>query len=330
MILVTGASGMLGRKLVEQLSLQGAKVKALYHQHAPNDTLTNLPNVYWQTCDLLDIYAVEELLVGVEKIYHCAAMVSFLPEDRDKMMHFNIESTANLVNEALLQNIAKFLHVSSIASLGRGEDKGLINEESEWEESNHNSAYSQSKYQAEMEVWRGIAEGLNAIIINPAVILGEGNWHKGSARLMDVVYREFPFYTKGINGWVDLNDVVKAMILLMESNNANERYILSNGNYAYQEIFTLMANALDKKPPHIEAGNFLSSLVWRWNSIKHALFGSPITVTKETARTAQSQYHYDNQKLLQAFPEFRYTAIKDTIDRMAQQYLSDKKTTMGK
>ena len=330
MILVTGASGMLGKKLVQRLAKNGVSIKALFHHSQPDKEMLALPNVQWQTCDLLDVYAIEELLVGVEKIYHCAAMVSFLPEDRQLMMHFNVESTANLVNEALVQGVSKFLQVSSIASLGRSEGKGQIHEESEWEDSHHNSIYSQSKYLAEMEVWRGIAEGLNAVIVNPSVILGEGDWRKGSAKLMDVVYREFPFYTKGINGWVDVQDVVTAMVMLMESEVVNERFIVSNGNYPYREIFTKMANALGKKPPHIEAGTFLSGMVWRWNAIRHKVWGTSISVTKETAQTAQSQHFYDNSKLLKTLPAFSYTLLEETIARMAKQYLADKRTAMEK
>ena len=162
-------------------------------------------------CDLLDIYEVEEAMQGITDVYHCAAIVSFQPADKEKMLHFNVESTANIVNEALEQDIRKLVFVSSVAALGRSEVTKEITEEEQWEESKYNSRYGLSKHMAEMEVWRGIGEGLNAVIVNPGIILGEGNWDEGSARLMKVVYKEFPFYTQGINGWVDVKDVVKAM-----------------------------------------------------------------------------------------------------------------------
>jgi nucleoside-diphosphate-sugar epimerase len=324
MVLVTGASGFIGQHLVRFLSSKGEDVRALYNRNAPSAELRELPNVDWYKYDLLDIYDVAEAMYEVDEVYHCAARVSFDPAHRDEMMHFNVESTANLVNQALEQGIRKMIYVSSIAALGRATESGIeINEDVEWEESKHNSVYSQSKYFAEMEVWRGIGEGLNAAIVNPAPILGEGNWEEGSAALMKVVYKEFPFYTEGVTAWVDVADVVKAMYELMKSEVHSERFIISVGNHAYKEVFTIMAQALDKKPPHIRATRFMSGLVWRWNALKNAITGKPVTITKETAATAQRKNYYDNRKFLRFFPSFSYTPLPETISRMAAAFLKD-------
>lgn len=323
MILVTGASGFLGQHLITSLTSKGKKVRALYYNHPPKDHLLHLPNVTWMQCNLLDIFEVEDAMNDIEEVYHCAAIVSFETADKDYILHFNVEATANIVNEALERNIRKMVHVSSIASLGRSEGEKPITEAEEWEESKYNSLYSQSKYLAETEVWRGIGEGLNAVIINPAIILGEGNWNEGSARLMKVVHGEFPFYTKGVNGWVDVTDVVKAMIMLMESEINNERFIVSAGNYTYQDIFTKMARALGKKPPQIPAGKLLSGLVWRWNAVKKLLWGAKSSVTKETSVTAQKRSYYNNEKLLKSLPGFYYQPIDYTINRMAERFLKD-------
>lgn len=320
MILVTGASGFLGQHLVRYLSQQGKTVRALYHKNLPDHSIKNLTGVTWQPCNLLDIFDVEEVMQGVAEVYHCAAIVSFHPSEKEKMIHFNVESTANIVNEALQQKTGKIVFVSSVAALGRSEEKKQITEEEQWEESKYNSSYGLSKHLAETEVWRGVGEGLDAVIVNPGIILGEGNWDKGSARLMKVVNDEFPFYTKGVNAWVDVEDVVKAMVQLMESEITAERFILSAGNFSYKEVFTEMANALGKKPPHIKAGTFLTSLVWRWSLLRSRLFKETATITKETASTAQKQTFYNNQKLLSAPFFFKYTDIKTTIQRMAKDF----------
>ena len=159
MILVTGASGFVGRHLVQHLSAQGNKVRALYNKHAPAEYLKNLPGVHWMQCDLLDVYAVEAALQDITMIYHCAAIVSFDPALREEMLHFNVESTANIVNQALLQDINKMVYLSSVAALGRTGESKEITEEEEWGESKYNSAYALSKYLAETEVWRAIGEG---------------------------------------------------------------------------------------------------------------------------------------------------------------------------
>ncbi|OSZ82957.1 3-beta hydroxysteroid dehydrogenase [Chitinophagaceae bacterium IBVUCB1] len=325
MILVTGASGFLGRHLVRLLSAQGHTVRALYHSNPPADDMINLPRVSWQRYDLLDIYDVEAAMQGVTDLYHCAAVVSFHPQDKERMLHFNVESTANIVNQAIEQGIRKLAYISSIASLGRSEGSKEITEEEQWEESKYNSVYSYSKHSAELEVWRGQAEGLDAVIVNPAVILGESHqWDDGSARLMKVAYQEFPFYTTGINGWVDVQDVASITYQLMQSPVSGERFILCEGNHSYQHIFTRMANALGKKPPRIKATWWMTELVWRWEMLKHRITGKKITITKETARTAQKQNFYNNTKLSAYLPHFAYTPIQHTIERMAKAYLAHK------
>jgi len=321
MVLVTGASGFLGRQLVRYLSAQGAIVRALYHKHPPTGDITSLQGIEWLKCDLLDIFDVEEALTGTTDIYHCAAIVSFNPRLRDEMLHFNPESTANVVNQALVQGIRKMVYVSSVAALGRpGDAKKEITEEEEWGESEYNSAYGLSKYLAEMEVWRGIGEGLNAVIVNPGIILGAGNGHDLSAQLMKVVYKEFPFYTKGVNSWVGADDVVKAMVMLMVSDVAAERFIVSAGNFSYREIFTLMANALNKKPPRYYANPLITGLAWRLSSLMNSLLGTNALITKETAGNANSFSFYNNRKLADAFPGFSYIPIGLSIEQMARSF----------
>lgn len=324
MILVTGASGFLGQHLIERLSRDGQPVRAVYNHTPPSEALLSLPHITWQKADLLDVYDVEAIMEGVQYVYHCAAIVSFDGRDKERLLHTNIETTANVVNAALDADVEKLLYVSSVASLGRGNTDKEITEETEWEESPHNSVYSKSKYFAEMEVWRGMAEGLDAVVINPAIILGEGNWEKGSAKLIKTADNEFPFYTEGVNGWVDVKDVAEIAVALMESPVSEERFIVSAGNFSYKELFTLMANALQKKPPHIKATRFLTSLVWRWSAFKSWFTKERPTITRETASTAQKKVYYNNKKLLQALPDFRYTPMETTLLRMAKHYLADK------
>jgi len=324
LILVTGASGFLGQHLVRKLSQEGKSVRAIYNKTPPLAGLRDLPHVTWQQADLLDIYDAENIMKDIKQVYHCAAIVSFDASDKNALLHVNIETTANVVNAALNANVEKMAYASSVAAIGRSNLDKEITEDTEWEENTANSTYSKSKYYAEIEVWRGMAEGLNAVIINPGIILGEGNWDKGSAKLIQTADKEFPFYTEGINAWVDVQDVTEIMYQLMESNISNERFIVSAGSYAYKDVFTMMAGALNKKPPHIKAGAMLTGFVWRWNALESFFTKEKPTITKETANTAQKKVFYNNEKLLKALPDFSYTSLMDTVKRMASQYQADK------
>jgi dihydroflavonol-4-reductase len=318
MVLITGGSGFVGQSLARYLSGLGLKVRALYHNHPPPDDLKHLPGIEWAYCDLLDIFDVEKAMMDITDVYHCAAIVSFNPRAQEDMLHFNPESTANLVNQALQQCIRKMVYVSSVAALGRtGEAGKEINEDVEWSESNYNSAYGLSKYLAETEVWRGIGEGLNAVIINPGIILGPGDWDKGSAQLMKVASREFPFFTTGATAWVGIADVVSIMVMLMGSDIEAERYIVSAGNFPFRQIFSLMAETLHKKPPRIRASSFITGISWRLSRI---FSGKNAAITRETAIIAGSVSNYNNSKLLDAFPGFSYTPVNRVIEMMALSF----------
>lgn len=322
MILVTGASGFLGQHLLQALAAKRLPVVALYNSRPPQ---LQLPGITWKKCDLLDVFQVEEVMAGASQVYHCAAIVSYDARQKDAMIHGNVSATANVVNAALEAGIQKLVHVSSIAALGRtgfaGTDHTYIDEETHWEDNKANSAYAESKYFSEMEVWRGMAEGLHAAIVNPGIILGEGDWTLGSAHLMQIVYDEFPWFTEGVNSWVDVKDVVAAMIAVMDSDISDERYIVSAGNFSYKEIFTRMANALKKKPPYKRAGKWMTEIVWRLEVLKSRIGKKTVTISKESARTAQTKCYYSNEKLQQHFPSFHYKSLDETIDRMAKAYL---------
>lgn len=326
MVLVTGASGFLGQHLVRYLSAHGVSTRAVYYKHEPAGDLKNLPNTEWVCCDLLDVVGVAEIMSGITDVYHCAGIVSFDPRRRDEILHFNTESTANIVNQALEQGIRKMVYVSSVAALGRtGDAKKEITEDEEWVESPYNSGYGISKFLAETEVWRGIGEGLNAVIVNPGIILGETTGHDLSAQLMKMAYREFPFYTKGVTSFVDIDDVVKAMVQLMGSGIDSRRFIISGGNFGFREIFNLMAGALNKKPPRYAATPVMTGIAWRLNRLRTNLSGKRSLITKETAINSNTRSFYNNTSLIKALPGFSYTPIGHTIDRMARSFTNSYK-----
>lgn len=320
-VLVTGATGFIGSHLTKLLLEKDYEVRAIYRKEI-STLLSESENsqVQWLQGDVLHIESLQKAIEGVEVVFHCAATVSFDARLREQLMNTNVEGTANVVNVMLDKGVKRIVHLSSVAALGRNSSNEHINEEADWVKSEYNSQYAISKYHSEMEVWRGVAEGLQAIVVNPGVVLGEGNWNQGSNTLFKTIHDEFPFYTKGITSFVDVKDVAQAMINLLENKLFDERYILSAGNYPYKKIFEMMAKGFDKKAPSREAKPWMIALVWRWYEIKKWFSSKEQTITRETARSAQATYDYDNSKLLKHLPNFQYTPIEQTIGRACTFY----------
>jgi len=323
-ILVTGGSGLVGNELITQLLAQGKAVRAIYNK-TPLANF-NSPLLQQFQCDILDVVGLEEAMQGITQVYHCAAIVSFDPKRATELFKINVEGTANVVNAALDAGVKKFVHISSVAALGKVEGQ-VITETTIWTEENNKSVYGKSKYFGELEVWRGVSEGLNAVIVNPSLILGAGDWSAGSSKIFKSVYNEFPWYTDGVAGFVDVRDVARAMISLMDSDVINQRFILSAENKSFEEAFILIAKAFGKKSPHKKVTPFLASIVWRLEAVKSLFSKQAPLVTKETAASALAKINFDNTKLNKFLPNFRYTGIEETITHTTaalQQKLNSK------
>ena len=331
MIFVTGGTGLLGAYLLLELTRKGNNIRALKRQDSSLRVVENifrfnddnakelLKRIEWVNGDVCDIYSLEEALEGIEQVYHCAAVVSFDPKDRDMMMHINIEGTANVVNISLAKGIKKLCHVSSIATLGRAEQTNIVTEETSWKSSKQNSNYAISKYGGEREVWRGTEEGLNAVIVNPSIIIGIGDPGKGSSKLISTIDGMSLFYSNGINGFVDVRDVARAMVVLMESQIKNERFILNGANYSYRRLFELIALNLNKSKPRFAIPNLMLAIWWRIEKFRGMITGSTPIITKETARTSRHQYYYSGEKL-KTKTGFNYTSPEETVAEACRIY----------
>ncbi|MBI1781284.1 MAG: NAD-dependent epimerase/dehydratase family protein [Sphingobacteriales bacterium] len=322
MILVTGGTGLVGSELLRQLMAQGKSVRAIYRSNI-SAHLTEEENkkVDWVNGDINDVLSLEDAMQGVEQVYHCAAVVSFNPKKKQELFHTNVEGTANVVNACLTNGVKKLIHVSSVSALGRIRKGETITEQTQWNEETNNSAYGKSKYYAELEVFRGIAEGLKAAVVNPTIILGPANWNDGSSALFKKAYDEFPWYTYGVTGFVDVRDVATAMIRLMESDISGERFILSAENRSYKEMLTMAAEGFGKKPPGKEAKKWMGELIWRLDKLKSIFTGSNPLLTKETTRTARAKVYFDNSKIVKALPGFQFRKMEDTIRETCAIYL---------
>ena len=298
-ILITGANGLVGTYLIRELLGSSEQLVGLYRSSLPTNLSTDeLNQVEWVKGDILDVSLLSDLMAQCDKVYHCAGLVSFNPKMASQLMKINVEGTANVVNAALEYGVKKLVHVSSVAAIGRKRNNQTVSEETKWDDASNPSVYGESKYLGELEVWRGHAEGLDVAIVNPVIILGIGDWRHGSSATFRSAFNEFPWYTDGISGFVDAADVAKAMVALMKSDISGERFILTAENKSYREVFTEMAIAFSKRPPHRKVTPTLASIAWRIEKIKSLFSGSEPMLTKETAETAQQKVYFDNNKIL--------------------------------
>ncbi len=315
-ILVTGATGMVGSHLVKMLTQKGYSVKATYRTAHPE-----IAGVDWVQADLLDVIALEEALQNMEVVFHCAAQVSFDPSNANSLYKNNVEGTANIVNASLNAGIQQFIYVSSVAAIGGGEGE-RITEEAKWNPEEGHNDYSKTKHAAEMEVRRGELEGLDVYIVNPSIIVGNGDWGKGSTELFKKIYNGFPYYTDGIHGFVDVLDVVTVMVHFMENPGQNlkgQRFILNGSNISYKNLFDLIAKGFSVPKPSKKVTPLMAGIVWRLSYLKGKLTGKPSMLTRNSAKIAQSDIQYDNTKILNAIPSFHFQQIQQSITRICAE-----------
>lgn len=325
MVLVTGGTGLLGSHLLVRLVQSQDKVRVLYRSTAKKESVQKVFTYYfkteaaqflekleWVEGDILDLYTLGQSFEGVTHVYHCAGFVSFAQRDFTKLMKINREGTANVVNFCLKYNIQKLVHVSSTAAIG-GDDDQVISEQTKWIQSPETSGYSISKYSAEKEVWRGIEEGLKAVIVNPSVIFGAGNWEESSLTILRTVANGFPFYTNGSNAFVDARDVAEIMVQLMKSDVENERFLCLGESISFKELLSLIAKKLHKKPPSINTPKWMMGLTWRITAFLALFTRKSPAITKQSAKTAFGNKVYSNEKITKTL-NFQFRTIEDTIE----------------
>jgi len=328
MILVTGATGLVGVYLLFEISKQNKPVAALYRSEERKESVFNFfckydPNhpkqfnqVIWHKGVLNDLVALEKAFEGVTHVFHCAAFVSLFHHHKYKLQKVNVEGTANVVNLAVQNNIKKLTYISSIAALGGSEREGLIDENAVWNINGQHTAYALSKFEAEMEVWRGTQEGLKAVILNPGVILSTDFWHRSSGVILDRIQRGLSFYPTGKLAIVAVEDVVRACLLSYETNALDQnRYILVSENMSYLSFITTMANGFSKKPPRYALSKGKLYMVWFIEYILQKLMGRKRQLSKGLINSLCSQVEYDGSKIEKS-AAFKYNASSHLLEQL--------------
>jgi dihydroflavonol-4-reductase len=323
MILVTGGTGLVGAHLLYHLIKENETIRAIYRSEEKikavqkvfsyyTDDTSLIQKIEWFKADITDIPAMIPAFVGIEKVYHCAAFISFNPKDYKEMRKVNIHGTAIIVNLSIDAKIKKLCFVGSIASVGDSLNGQLITEENEWNKELDNSGYSITKFGAEMEVWRASQEEVEVVIVNPGIILGSGFWTSGSGKLFSQVYKGFKYFTEGITGFVGVKDVVKAMVLLMDSEIKNERFILVSENKTYKEVFFLIADAFGLKRPSKKIKVWQTNLFWRASSFIAVFTKKAPLLSKYSAKSAHEVSEYSSGKLKKIL-NFKFEEIQIVV-----------------
>ena len=324
-ILVTGGTGFLGSYLLRFLVQQGyTNIRAIKRKNSSFDLVGDIAGqIDWVEGELTDWFFLSDCFEDIDWVFHVAALVSFDARDYKEMQLINVKVTADLVNLSLDNNIQKFCFVSSIAALGRSKVGETLDENAVWKHSPYNSRYGMSKFLGEQEVWRGMAEGLPAVIVNPGMILGSGRWTEGTSRFFSLIDSGFPFIPDGAATWVDVRDVVKAMYHLMCSDVQSQRFILVAGIQSYNDFFTTVAGALKKKINWISIPSGIQSLILPFAWLMAQLSGKRPFITTESLRLSKNSFFYKTDKSL-TIPGFNkylsvHQSILDTVGAYQQQ-----------
>ncbi|WP_028980704.1 SDR family NAD(P)-dependent oxidoreductase [Sporocytophaga myxococcoides] len=321
MIFITGATGLLGSFLAKEFIRTGHKVKAMKRESSSFQLLgEDAQKIIWEDGDLSDITVLEKIIEGVDTIVHSAALVSYQPQDKELLFEVNAQGTANLVNAALNKGISKFIHISSIAAIGRSKNESRVTEASVWEDSPVNSNYGKSKYLAELEVWRAFEEGLNGFIVNPSIILGPGDWNTGSSQLFKYVWKNNLFYSEKEMNYIDVRDVTQIVICLHSRNITGERFILNAGTTTYKHFFDMVAEKFGKRKPPYKVTKFIGNIAWRFEYLRYKLTGSKPLITKETAGISKSDVIYSNEKIKNLL-NYSFIPFEETVSWTCEQLL---------
>jgi dihydroflavonol-4-reductase len=338
MILITGATGLLGSHLTYHLLKQGHSVRLLIRNEARKERLAKTLSFYsarlsdfenqiqYVEGDVTDVYSIENAITDeIDIVFHCAGLVSFSPLDKRKLLNVNQEGTENMINASLEGNVKKFIYVSSIAALGESTSQ-MINENNQHFEYNPASVYGNSKHYGELEVWRGVEEGLDAIIVNPTVIVGPGEWKQGSPRFFRTVWKGMPFFTTGSTGFVDVRDVCRIMADLAFSDVKNQQFILNNENLNYKQFFNMVADQLSVRRPRFEAQPWMMYAIAGIMGFFSKITRRPAQINSDTAVSAFTKTLYDNSKIEETL-QTNLKGIEEAISFTANCFLQDMKKT---
>ncbi len=327
MYLVTGSTGLIGSFICRAMLKAGYSLRGLRRKTSDMSLVADIQNeIEWVEGDLLDIVNLEKNMQGVKGVIHSAAFISYDSRDEALMQKINVEGTANIINVSLKQNVTHFLHMSSVAAVGKKVSDNLVDETHTITPNDNLTGYARSKWLAEVEVWRAVAEGLPAVVLNPSLVLGPGSLDKSSTQVFKYVWNEKRFYTSGIVNYVDVRDVAEVALRAIDREITDERFIVSARSISYQQLFETIAKFLDKRPPNIKINASVIKGISKLDRIRTLITQQKPLVTDELAQVARNSHTYDNEKVQKTLGmEFR--SLNETIQWCCEQLVKKEEET---
>jgi dihydroflavonol-4-reductase len=323
MVAITGANGLLGRFIVERFVEENIPVIAILRKGQSDKKNLQSSLITERYADVTDSISLSEALQGATCVIHTAALVSFNPRAFKKLYQVNVIGTKNIVDACLNLNIPRLIHISSVAALGRSKGVTSITEEIKWVSNDLNTNYAESKYLAELEVYRGFEEGLQVSVVSPSVILAPSNDNRSSARLFGFVWNENVFYTSGQFNYVDVRDLTEVISQLYKGNFNGQKYIANTGSVSFIDFFKQVAKRFGKKPPFINVHPVFIGLLSFFEAIRSRLTGSEPLIVKKLLKTNKDFYLFSNEKVKQIL-NIKFRTLEETLDWCCSEYLMGK------
>jgi dihydroflavonol-4-reductase len=253
--LVTGSTGFIGSNLCRGLLAAGYQVHAFHRPTSSLELIEDL-DVEHATGDITQPETLVEAMDGVDFVFHAASKVDYWREP-DGMFAVTVGGTRNVLSAALEAGVERLVYTSSVASLGvpevkpaKGKPPYLINENHTWNYRPELWRYGHAKYQAEMEVQKAVARGLDVVIANPSMVLGPGDINQISGQMVILISKGFVKFAipGGING-IHIDDAVRGHLLALERGRMGERYILGGENNTFLSFMQTTAEVVGANPP---------------------------------------------------------------------------------
>ncbi|MEI9918134.1 MAG: NAD-dependent epimerase/dehydratase family protein [Bacteroidota bacterium] len=312
-VAITGANGVVGNVIVEILSNEKMEVRRVVRPET----------------DILDMAALIKAFEGMDAVVHVAGLVSFNPRNKKKLLEVNVQGTRNVVNACLANGTKKLVHISSVSALGRHRKNRMVNEESRWVAGGQESDYAQSKYSSELEVFRGMEEGLNVSVVNPSLVLAAGDGQRSSSHLFGYVWRQRKLYADFTVNYVDARDVAKIVTHLLRENHNGERFIASAGTASLGEIFQQVALRFQKQPPSIAVPQGLASTAAWLEEFRSRLIGSEPMITRQSVRALREPVIFENSKAKKILG-IEFQSLEKTLDWCCDLYKNNLTYNLGK